>query len=193
MEKREQRQSLRLTLPAAELITSQGVIKVNNISLQGINLQGNYPLNSLIKGSLTLSGQMVGEVKILIVNHQKESCGGIIVNAKDLAPILNTWFNPKSLITNLAPSDITDNCLSYEDYNHRCRFNFKFNPQKKIEVVEVLIYNNLILWSAQGWQTGIDSVLDQKPDQQKITLVQTLIKESPVFPQSFKDWLLELN
>lgn len=194
MEGLEKRKSLRLTLPGATLKLSDGTsIKINNISLEGINLQGNLPINSKIEGTLTLSDNKIGDIQVLIVNHQKDCSGGVISNAQDLCSVLTSWFNPKNLISNLMPRDITDNQLYYEDLDHNCRFNFYFNQAKKINKVEIFIYENMILWTGGGWQTGQVNKVDIKPDAQKIKLAKNLIKESQVFPQSFKDWLLDLN
>jgi hypothetical protein len=193
MEGPEQRKSLRLTLPGALLVMASGQVKVNNISLEGINLLGRYPLNSTVQGTLTLEGQVVGELTVLIVNHQAQTSGGVIVNAAQVASQLQTWFDPKTLITNLVPSAITENLLSYEDFTHHCRFNFAFNATKKIDKVEILIYESRVSWTATGWQTGQGQNWDRQPDGQKIKLAQTLINESAVFPQSFKDWLLALK
>lgn len=194
MEGLEKRKSLRLTLPGATVTLSSGdEIKVCNISLEGINLQIQAPLNSKIQGKLNLSGKTVGLIDILVVNHQGDSSGGLITNAADLRDVLTSWFNPKELIANLLPSDITDNYLTYEDQHHKCQFKFEFNHAKKINKVEILIFENMVLWNNTGWGTGKDSVVDKQPDTQKIELAKNMIKESSVFPQSFKDWLLELN
>jgi hypothetical protein len=194
MEGLEQRKSLRLSLPGAILETDTGIkININNISLEGINLSGLYPIHSSLTGRLNLGATSLGRIDVVIVNQQKNSSGGQIRNSLDLAKQLKKWFDPKLLISNLSPSDIMENKIVYEDHAHNCRFMFWFNQAKKINKVEVSVYNDLVVWASNGWQTGKGTHIDTKVDAQKVVLAKRLIQESEVFPQSFKDWLLDLN
>jgi hypothetical protein len=193
MELMEKRKSVRLNLNDSWVETSTQVIKVNNLSLEGLNLQGLFPVNESLSGFLFLNKKLIGPVSINIVNHQNDSSGGVFTNSSSILDLIKPWFNPIELVNKLRPNSF-NNHLTYNDRENRCSFDFTFDDYKKIQKVKISLFENTIIWDnlSNQWQTFSSHQKDGQVDKHKLSLAQNMVGQTKAFPQSFKDWLLDL-
>lgn len=191
MELKDRRKSIRLTMVNSWVVIQNQKYEVLNLSPEGIRIQGQFPGLDRLNGELWLNGQSLGRVLLQVVNQQNQTVGAVILN-EPLKNNIQPWFNPLKLVQQLQPQYFNDQ-LTYEDQNNNCSFKFFFDNLKKITKVAIELQADKIEWTENGWQTYSQHRPDLILDTHKIKLVQKMVQEGQTFPQSFKDWLLELS
>lgn len=168
----EKRKEIRLTLSNAYLQIDGQRVNINNLSLQGLNLNNSFPINSTLEGKLFLGEEDLGVVFLQVLNHQGISSGCFIINHGEIKEKLEQWFDPKKIVSKLKPKSF-DNYLKYEDMANKCSFWFQFNDDKKINSIEIKIYENKLNWSEDtGWKTFSSIHPDPKIDILKMNLAK---------------------
>lgn len=186
----EQRKEVRLNIPDASLLVGHRAFEVINLSYSGIKINHSFPVGVVVKGQLVIQDHQC-EVEILIVNQCHDNCGGSFVNHQETTLFLDPWFNPHVLIGKLKPKKNIQG-LSYEDLSHNCKFNFSYGENSQIKSIEISFHNNKLFWDSHAWHSFSGESPDLILDEHKVKLAKEMVIKTTAFPQSFKEWLLDL-
>lgn len=186
----EKRKEVRLSLHNVVFECDNTHYPVDNVSLSGIRIKKQFPLNANLLGVLIMGDKKI-PLNIKVVNSVSNFSGCLILNTEEVKPFLEPWFNPHNLISKLKPEKGFQG-LFYEDHNHNCWFKFFFDDSKKINKILVTIHNDEILWDNNKWTSVSAGIQDAQLDLNKIKLLRDMVVGTRAFPQSFKDWFLDI-